>query len=87
MKYHELKISPRFFQAVWDGIKPFEIRKDDRDYQRGDILILREWDGAKYTGSALCVQITYILQDAQEYGLMDGYVVLGIRHISEMLGR
>ena len=81
MKTHELKILPQYFQAVWHGTKTFELRKDDRDYQRGDILILREWDGEKYTGSAICAKVTYILQDAEKYGLMDGYVILGIRHI------
>lgn len=81
MKQHELKILPQYFQRVWDGTKTFELRKDDRDYQRGDILVLREWDGEKYTGSALCVKVTYILQDAEKYGLQDGYVIMGIRRI------
>lgn len=81
MKKHELKILPQYFQPVWDGTKTFELRKDDRDYQRGDILVLREWDGEKYTGSALCVKVTYILQDADKYGLKNGYVIMGIRRI------
>ena len=81
MKKHELKILPQYFQAVWNGTKTFELRKDDRDYQRGDILVLREWDGEKYTGSALCVKVTYILQDADKYGLENGYVIMGVRRI------
>ena len=81
MKKHELKILPKYFQAVWSGIKTFELRKDDRDYQRGDILVLREWDGEEYTGSAICVKVTYILQNAEKYGLKDGYVIMGIRHL------
>ena len=84
MKQHELKILPQYFQRVWDGTKTFELRKDDRDYQRGDILVLREWDGEKYTGSAICVKVTYILQDAEKYGLQDGYVIMGIRHIESV---
>lgn len=81
MKKHDLKILPQYFQAVWSGIKTFELRKDDRDYQRGDILVLREWDGEKYTGSAICVKVTYILQNAEKYGLKDGYVIMGICHL------
>ena len=81
MKKHELKILPQYFQAVWDGIKTFELRKDDRDYQPGDILVLKEWDGEKYTGSALCAKVTYILQNAERYGLESGYVIMGIRRI------
>ena len=81
MKKHELKIFPQYFQAVWDGVKTFEVRKDDRGYHSGDILVLREWDGEKYTGSVLCVRVTYILRDAEKYGLRDGYVIMGIRHV------
>lgn len=44
---HKLKIWPRMFDAVRRGDKTFEIRKNDRDYQTGDILELEEWDPAK----------------------------------------
>jgi len=39
---YDLKILPQYFNAVEDGSKPFEIRRNDRDYQVGDILLLRE---------------------------------------------
>lgn len=82
-KRHELKILPEFFKAVWDGRKRAELRKNDRDYQVGDILALREWDGERYTGSAIAVRITDILQDVPEYGLAEGYCILSIRPLSE----
>lgn len=40
---HEVKSWPREFEAMIDGIKNFEVRRNDRDYQPGDVLVLREW--------------------------------------------
>ena len=45
---YELKILPMYFQAVWDGKKTFEVRKNDRGYKPNDILVLKEWDGTKF---------------------------------------
>jgi predicted RNA-binding protein with PUA-like domain len=71
-----LKILPEYFDAVWDGIKTFEIRKNDRNFQVGDEVILQEYDPEKgYTGSGLVVIITYITNYAQK----DDYVVFGIK--------
>lgn len=41
---HELKTWPQYFCRVEDGSKTFEVRKNDRGYQPGDIVVLREWD-------------------------------------------
>ena len=41
---HELKIHPQFFCRVADGTKTFEVRNNDRGFQPGDSIILREWD-------------------------------------------
>lgn len=44
MQVHELKIWPQFYSRVANGSKTFEIRNNDRNYQAGDKVILREWD-------------------------------------------
>lgn len=42
---HELKIWPKYFEAVTHGSKTVELRReDDRQFAVGDVLVLREWD-------------------------------------------
>ncbi len=75
IKVHELKILPRYFS--YD--KNFELRKNDRGFEVGDIVVLREWssdDG--YTGRYSIRVIQYILENVKEYGLADGYCILGL---------
>jgi hypothetical protein len=75
---HRLKVLPQYYEAWKSGVKCFELRKDDRDYQVGDFVWLCEWDGEKFTGRSFSIiRIDYILRDCPEYGLMDGYCILG----------
>lgn len=41
---HELKIWPKYYCRVRSGEKTFEVRDNDRDFQRGDIVVLNEYD-------------------------------------------
>ena len=81
MKHIWKKCLPEYYQAVRKRTKTFEIRKDDSDYEIGDILELQEWDGKEYTGHKIAREITYILRDAEQYGLRDGYCILAIQPI------
>lgn len=74
---HNLKILPEYFEAVTEGIKTFEIRKNDRDFKVGDLLKLREYDTdlEDYTGSYTFREIVYMTNYEQK----DGYVVLGVK--------
>jgi hypothetical protein len=75
---HELKILPEYYEEVKAGNKNFELRKNDRDYMVHDTLRLKAWENGEYLDKApLDRTIRYILQDCPEYGLMDGYVILG----------
>jgi hypothetical protein len=47
---HELKTDPDVFTDVYNGLKTFEIRKNDRNFQENDILILQE---TKYSGRSM----------------------------------
>lgn len=78
---HALKISPQYFKDVETGQKTFEVRKDDRPYTLGDILLLCEYDITKetYTKKKLVRRISYILRDKQY--CKKGYVILGIEPV------
>lgn len=75
-KKHFLKILPEYFNEVQKGNKTFELRKDDRDYQVGDYIILQEFENGAYTGRECgSYKITYILRNCPEYGLMNGFCI------------
>lgn len=76
---HNLKIWPPFFQAVLDGKKTFELRKNDRDFQEGDVLLLNEWDPEKnlYTGRHHAACIGYVLRGGP-FGVREGYAALSL---------
>jgi len=63
MKTHELKTLPIYYQAVVAGLKTFECRYNDRDFQVGDIVFLKEYlpESNFYTGKQYQIKIKYIL--------------------------
>ena len=80
MKIHELKVWPEFYEALVEDDKCFEVRKNDRAFEVGDILHLREWDTilGKYTGAAAIAVVDYIMDLGEPFNVAPGYVVMGI---------
>lgn len=79
MTVHYLKIKPEYYKDVECGLKTFELRKNDRNFQVGDILMLIKLDDkGNETDQVTRVKVTYILKDCPQYGLKDGYAILGI---------
>jgi hypothetical protein len=84
---HELRTWPAYFQQTWLGRKTFDVRYDDRGFQRGDRLVLREWDPrwpctcekghdaacAKYTGREIHAEIGYVLASTPSRGNTRGF--------------
>lgn len=77
---HKLKIYEDYFIAIIEGLKTFEVRENDRDFQVGDCIYFQVIDSSNdyilTTAFKKKYVITYILKDFE--GLKDNYVVLGI---------
>lgn len=91
MKIHELKTEALYFDAVERGEKTFEVRRNDRAFQTGDILDLIKLNesGKGYARPAdggpgkviLRKRITYLLQGGQ-FGIEPAFCVLGLGPVS-----
>ncbi|MBS1771190.1 MAG: DUF3850 domain-containing protein [Acidobacteria bacterium] len=57
---HDLKIERPYFQAIRDGRKTFEIRYNDRGFNAGDTVTLKEYDGFCFSGEQETRRIGYV---------------------------
>ena len=79
---HALKETHGFFNAVLDGRKTFEFRRNDRDFKVGDTLILREWSDIQvkeYSGREIHCEVSYYLDNFE--GMSRGYCALGLKNV------
>lgn len=62
MKIIEKKIWPEYFEEVLKGNKKFELRLNDFDINKDDILVLKEWDPKTkdYTGRIIEKKVGYV---------------------------
>ena len=77
---HELKTWPDPFDAILQGRKTFEWRKDDRGFEVGDTLRLLEYEPAegRYTDRVIRAQVTYIARGPR-FDIPEGYCVMAIK--------
>jgi len=91
MKTHLLKIDEVYFDRLEDEIKTCELRKNDRDYQAGDILVFKTKydyetmiDGEKYEDGYWVrnrqFKITHVLSEFA--GIEKNYVVLSLKKLN-----
>jgi len=82
---HILKCEQDYFQASWEGNKNFELRKNDRGFQKGDIIILKELERGKITktGREIECLVTYVLSHE---ALKEGWVCLSTSRIEKSEG-
>ena len=87
MAVHYLKIKPEYYKDIECGLKTFELRKNDRDFQVGDILMLIKLDSeGNETDQVIKKKVNYILKDCPQYGLKEGYAILGITDTGNRIG-
>lgn len=82
---HKLKTIQPFFDHVKQGYKSFEIRKNDRDFKVGDILILQEYDAQNqnYSGEELVREVLYTFPGGQ-FGVDENMVVMSMKTPSRL---
>ena len=74
-QHHYLKTETEYFQAIEQGEKKFELRKNDRNFQRLDVLHLEEVVNGVHTGRKLEFEVKYILYGGK-YGLPEDHCVM-----------
>lgn len=80
MRVHDLKILNYFADSVFTGNKTFEIRKNDRGYQKGDYIRFFAVDEQHRESFHPIEQDLYkIIYVISGFGLKNGYVALGIQ--------
>lgn len=89
MSKHTLKLPEPYFSAVKSGDKTFEIRRNDRAFQRGDKLILQDssrcdcgQDECARRRPSLVRYVSFVFSGDPSLrdtgGILPGYVVLGL---------
>lgn len=81
MTTHRLKTWPEPFYATKRGVKPWEFRReDDRRFEVGDELVLREFDPATeaYSGEEMHFGVLFLIRGPY-FGIPHGHVVMSLR--------
>lgn len=84
MTTHRLKVLIKYADAIMNGTKTFEIRKNDRGYEVGDMIVFTVVaddchsfeDAARHPLNGETYRIDYILDDFE--GLAQKYMALAI---------
>lgn len=79
---HNLKIEKPFADAIVEGRKTFELRRNDRGYNAGDTIVFQCVDGnveLNHKINSRRYRITYVLSG---HGLREAYVTFAIKDVT-----
>ncbi len=72
-----LRTWPGYFRAIWRGEKRAELRKNDRNFQVGDKVLLIEFDPVTMRQPSpardILVKITHLLEGMGKPGINDDF--------------
>ena len=79
---HNIKLSDKFADAILNGEKIFEVRYNDRGYQKGDRIVFQVVDdvgvSTPHLLSTKVYEITYVLSG---WGIKENFVVFSIKPV------
>lgn len=79
---HEIKLNIHYADAVLSGEKCFEIRYNDRGYQRGDRVVFMPVDDlGKFAPHPVANEVYEITYLVHGYGLESGWCAFGIKRL------
>lgn len=83
-KQHNLKLLESFADDVITGYKTFEVRENDRGYQKGDTVkftcVDKQYLKINHPINDKLYEITYVLNG---WGIKNGFVVFGIKECEQ----
>ena len=74
---HQIKIKKEYYNRAIEGLKPWELRLNDRDYQVNDIVCMQVIEKGLPIDKYLSGKITYILNSFND-ALGNGWVIFTV---------
>jgi hypothetical protein len=83
-KIHAIKCWQKEFAALVSGEKRHELRKNDRAYCVGDVLVVQEFDPdlKEYTGAHQTLTVTHITMGGS-FGLPEDLCIMSVRRFPQ----
>ena len=85
---HVLKIKQFYIDSILEGIKNFEIRLNDRGFQKGDLIrfqaVTNDFIPTSISGSPINRRVYEITYVHSGLGLKENYVVFGIKERTDL---
>ena len=88
MTEHHIKLKAQYCDPVLHGEKTFEVRDNDRGYQKGDYIVFIpvNEDGTRQPFHPIEKEEYVITYVHSGYGLKEGYVVFGLKNVKNTEG-